>query len=178
MSQGSSGIVVGRASGEAMHEGAVRVMAKGAGRRPLPVTRGTACGGKVIAPAGKTPKTKGRGRQVKRAHGVVLDREEVVRESVNKDAMQARDHGREQVKGTVETRADFSGEPPVEGRGRRARRDTHVAKERDGNRVKSRHAPSATMYFARRKMTGGRGEAWSRAHRRPKQRECTSEGKA
>ena len=79
-------------------------------------------------PAGKTLKTKGRGRQVKGAHGVVLDREEVVRESVNKDAMQVRDHGREQVtEGTVETRADFSGEPPVERRGRRARRDTHVA---------------------------------------------------
>ena len=115
VSPGCSSAVVERASRKVMHKGAVRVMAKGAGGRTLPVTRGTACGGVVMAPAGKTLKTKGRGRQVKGAHGVVPDREEVVRESVNKDAMQVRDHGREQVtKGTVETRADFSGEPPVE----------------------------------------------------------------
>ena len=65
-----------------MHEGAVRVMAKGAGGRPLPVTRGTASGGKVM-----TPSTKGRGRQVEGVHRVLPDREEVDRESVNKDAM-------------------------------------------------------------------------------------------
>ena len=48
-----------RASREMMHEGAVRVMAGGASGRALLVTRGTACGGVVMAPAGKTPKTKG-----------------------------------------------------------------------------------------------------------------------
>ena len=47
----------------------------------MPMTRGTAC-------AGKTPKTKGRRRQVKGAHGVLPDRDEVFRESVKKDAMQ------------------------------------------------------------------------------------------
>ena len=36
---------------------------------------------------GKIPKTKGRGRQVKEVHRVLPDREEVVRESVDKDAM-------------------------------------------------------------------------------------------
>ena len=79
MCPGSSGIVVGRTSGEATHEGAVRVMAKAAGGRPLLVTRGTACGGKVMAPARKTPKTKVRGRQVEGVHRVLPDREEVVR---------------------------------------------------------------------------------------------------
>ena len=72
--QAVRGIVVGRTSGEVMHEGAVRVMAKGAGGRPLPVTRGTACGGKVMAPARKPPKTKGRGRQVEGVHRVLPDR--------------------------------------------------------------------------------------------------------
>ena len=56
------------------------------GGRTLPVQGGTACGGVVVAPAGKTPKTKGGRRQVKGVHGVFPDREEVVRESVNKDA--------------------------------------------------------------------------------------------
>ena len=51
---------VRRASRKMMHEGAVRVMAEGASRRALPVTRGTAYGRVVMAPAGKTPKTKGR----------------------------------------------------------------------------------------------------------------------
>ena len=98
-----------------MHEGAVRVMAKGAGGSALPVTRGTACGGVVMAPTGKTPKTKGRRRQVEGVHGVLPDREDVVRESVNKDAMQVRNHGREPVtKGTVQTRTDFTGKPLVE----------------------------------------------------------------
>ena len=40
-----------------------------------------------MAPARKTPKTKGRGRQVEGVHRVLPDREEVVRESVDKDAM-------------------------------------------------------------------------------------------
>ena len=39
-----------------------------------------------MAPAGKNQKTKGRRRQVKGVHGVLLDREEVVRRDVNKDA--------------------------------------------------------------------------------------------
>ena len=59
MSPSSPSVVVRRASREMMHEGAVRVMAEGASGRALPVTRGTACGGVVMAPAGKTPKTKG-----------------------------------------------------------------------------------------------------------------------
>ena len=46
-----------------MHEGTIRVMAEGASGRALPVTRGTACGGVVMAPAGKTPKMKGGRRQ-------------------------------------------------------------------------------------------------------------------
>ena len=70
-----------------MHEGAVRVMAKGAGRRALPVTRGIVCEGVVMAPAGKTPKTKGRRRQVEGVNRVLPDWEEVVREDVNEDAM-------------------------------------------------------------------------------------------
>ena len=68
-----------------------------------------------MAPKGKTPKTKGRRRQVEGAHGVLLDREEVVRGDVNKDAMQVRHHGREPVtKGTVKTGIDFTGKPLVE----------------------------------------------------------------
>ena len=115
VSPACSSTVVERASRKVVHEGAVRVMAKGAGGRALPVTRRTACGGVVMAPAGKTPKTKGRRQQVKGAHGVLPDWEEVVREDVNKDTMQIRHHGRESVtKGTVQTRTDFSGEPPME----------------------------------------------------------------
>ena len=68
-SPGSSSTVVGRASRKVMHEGAVRVVAEGAGGRTLPVPGGTACGGVVTAPAGKTPKTKGRRRQVFGVHG-------------------------------------------------------------------------------------------------------------
>ena len=65
-----------------------------------------------MAPAGKTPKTTGRRRQVKGVHGVVPEWEEVVREDVNKDTMQIRHHGRESVtKCTVQTRTDCSGEP-------------------------------------------------------------------
>ena len=60
MSPSSLSVAVRRASRKMMHEGAVRVMAEGANARVLPVTRGTACGGVVMAPAGKTPKTKGR----------------------------------------------------------------------------------------------------------------------
>ena len=60
-----------------------------------PLTRGKACGGVVMAPAGKTPKTKGGRRQVERAHEVLPCREEVVRGDVNRDAMQIRHHGRE-----------------------------------------------------------------------------------
>ena len=48
-----------------MNEGAVRVMAQGAGGRTLPVPGGTVCGGVAMAANGKTPKTKGRRRQVK-----------------------------------------------------------------------------------------------------------------
>ena len=40
-----------------------------------------------MAPAGKTPKTKGRRRHVKRVHWVLPDREEVVREGANEDTM-------------------------------------------------------------------------------------------
>ena len=114
-SPSSSSTVVGRVSRKVMHEGDVRVMAEEAGGRTLPVLGGTACGGVVIAPASKTPKTKGRRRQVKGVHWVLPDREEVVRESVNEDTMQIRNHGRESVtKGTVQTRTDFTGGPPVE----------------------------------------------------------------
>ena len=142
MSPSGPGVAVRRASGKMMHEGAVNVMTEGAGGGTLPMTRGTACGRVVMAPAGKTPKTKGRRRQVKAAHGVLPGREEVVRGDVNEDAMQVRHHGRESVtKGTVMTGIDFTGEPPVERRGRRARRDTHVGRERDGVGVESRRAP-------------------------------------
>ena len=48
---------VRRVSGKMMHEGAVNVMAEGAGGGTLPMTSGT-----VMAPAGKTPKMKGRRR--------------------------------------------------------------------------------------------------------------------
>ena len=48
-----------------------------------------------MAPAGKTPKTKGRRRQVEEVHGVLPDREEDVREDVNEDTMQIRHRGRE-----------------------------------------------------------------------------------
>ena len=74
-----------------------------------------ACGRVVMAPAGKTPKMKGRRRQVERVHGVLNDRKEVVRGDVNKDTMQVRQHGRESVtKGTVKTEIDFTGKPLVE----------------------------------------------------------------
>ena len=115
MSPSGPSVAVRRASGKMMHEGAVRVVTEGAGGRTLPMTRGTACGGVVMAPAGKTPKTKGRRRQVEGVHGVLPDREEVVRGDVNKDGMQVRHHGRESVtKGTVKTGIDFTGTPLVE----------------------------------------------------------------
>ena len=62
-----------------MHEGAVRVMAEGAGGRTLPVRGRDGLWRSDHAPAGKTPKTKGRRRQVKGVHGILPDREEVVR---------------------------------------------------------------------------------------------------
>ena len=115
MSPSSPSVAVRRVSRKMMHEGALRDMAEGASGRALLVTRGTACGGVVMAPAGKTPKTKGRRRQVEGVHGVLPDREEVVRGDVNKDDMQVRHHGREPVtKGTVKTRIDFTGKPLVE----------------------------------------------------------------
>ena len=70
MSPSGPGDVVRRANGKMMHEGAVDIMTEGVGGGTLPMTRGTACGRVVMAPAGKTPKTKGRGRQVKRVHGI------------------------------------------------------------------------------------------------------------
>ena len=51
---------------------------------------GLGCGGVVMAPAGKTPKTKGGRTQVEGVHGVIPDREKVVRGDVNKDTMQIR----------------------------------------------------------------------------------------
>ena len=63
VSPNSSSVEVGRARRKVMHEGAVRVMAEGAGGRTLPVTRGT----------------EGRRRSVKGVRGVLPDREEVVR---------------------------------------------------------------------------------------------------
>ena len=87
VSPSNTSTVVGRASRKVMHEGAIRVMVKGVGGRALPVTKGTACGGMFMAPAGKTPKTKGRRKKVKGVHGVLPDWEEVVREDVNEDAM-------------------------------------------------------------------------------------------
>ena len=98
-----------------MHEGAVNIMTEGAGGGTLLMTRGTACGRVVVPPAGKTPKTKGGRRQVERVHGVIPDREKVVRGDVNKDTMQIRYHGRESVaKGAVKTGIDFTGKPLVE----------------------------------------------------------------
>ena len=59
--------------------------------------------------------TKGGRRQVEGVHGVIPDREEVVRGDVNKDAMQVRHHGKEPAtKGTVKTRSNFTGKPLVE----------------------------------------------------------------
>ena len=87
VSPNSSSVKVGRASRKVMHEGAVHVITEGAGGRTLPVPGGTACGRVVMAPAGKSPKTKGRRRQVKGVHGVLPDREEVVREGVLVDTM-------------------------------------------------------------------------------------------
>ena len=112
MSPSSPSVAVRRASRKMMHEGAVRVMAEGASGSSLPVTSGTACGRVVVAAAGQDPKDE---RQVEGVHGVLPDREEVVRGDVKKDAMQVRHHGREPVtKGTVETRIDFRGKPLVE----------------------------------------------------------------
>ena len=53
-------------------------MAEGAGGRTLPVPGGTTCGEVVVAPTGKTPKTKGTRRKIEGAHWVLPDREEVV----------------------------------------------------------------------------------------------------
>ena len=97
-----------------MHEGAVRHGRSGRWKDPAGAGR-DGLWRMVVALASKTPKTKGRRRQVEGVHGVLPDREEVVRESVDKDAMQVRHHGREPVtKGTVKTRIDFTGEPLVE----------------------------------------------------------------
>ena len=53
---------------------------------------------------------KAGGGKVKGVHWFSLDKEEVVRGSVNKDAMQVRHNGREPVKkNTVKTRIDFTG---------------------------------------------------------------------
>ena len=109
------GVAVTKTNGKMMHEGAVNIMTEGAGGGTLPMTRGTACGRVVMAPTGKTPKTKGRGKQVKRVHWVLNGREDIVRRNVNKDTMQVRHHGREFVtKGTVKTGIDFTGKPLVE----------------------------------------------------------------
>ena len=86
-------------------KGAVRIMAERAGGKTLPVPGRTACGGVVMTPAGKTPKTKGKRRQVNGAHGVFPDREKVVREGVNEDIMQMKH----------QSRIDFSGKQTVEG---------------------------------------------------------------
>ena len=86
--------------------------------------------------SGQDPKDE---RQVKGVLGVLPDREEVVRKGVNEDTMEIRNHGRQSVtKCTVQTRTDFSGEPPWL---LRAMRDTHVGRERDREREKSRRAP-------------------------------------
>ena len=59
--------------------------------------------------------TEASGKEMQRAHGVLNDREEVVRGDVNKDTMQVRHHGRESVtKGTMKTGIDFTGKPMVE----------------------------------------------------------------
>ena len=65
-SPGSASTVMGRASRKVMHEGAVR------GRRDRWKD--------LAGPAGKTQKRKGSRRQIKGVHGVLPDREEVVRE--------------------------------------------------------------------------------------------------
>ena len=115
MGPSGPGVAVRRASGKMIHEGAVNIMTEGAGGGTLPMTRGTAGGRFFMAPAGKTPETKGRRRQVEGIHGVLPGREEVVRGDINKDAMQVRHHGRESVtKGTVKTGIDFTGKPLVE----------------------------------------------------------------
>ena len=111
VSPGNSSIVVGRASRKVMREGAVRVMAVGAGGRTLLVPGGTTCGGVFMAPAGKTPKTKSRRRQVKGVHGVLPDREEIVREGVNEDTMQIRYHGRGLTSRESYRWSDEGGEP-------------------------------------------------------------------
>ena len=75
-----------------MCERTVRIMAEEASGRPKLVAGGAACGGEVVTPTSKPPKT-----------------------NVNKDTLQVRQHGREPVtKGTVKTRIDFTGKPSVE----------------------------------------------------------------
>ena len=62
-------------------------MTEGACGRTLTLPGGMACGGVVMAAAGKTPKTKSRRRHVKRVHWVLPHREEIVREGANEDTM-------------------------------------------------------------------------------------------
>ena len=106
MSPSSPSVAVRRASRKMMHEGAVRVMAEGASRRALPVTRGTACGRVVMAPAGKTPKTKGRLYTGFSLTGRKLSEETSTRTPCRSDTMAE--------KGTVETRIGFTRRPLVE----------------------------------------------------------------
>ena len=102
-----------------MHEGAVRVMAEGAGGRTLPVPGGTACGGVVMAPWARPQRRKAQGGRLKGYTGFSLTGRKL-------------SERRESVKGTVETTTDFTGATGV---------TRAESQERDGGGVESRRAP-------------------------------------
>ena len=107
-----------------------------------------------MAPAGKTPKTKSRRRMVKGAHGVLPDWEEVVREDVIKDTMQIKYRSRESVaKGTVQTRTDLLGEPPMETRA--GSQERHPRSQGAGWKESEEQThTSAITYLAQRERAG------------------------
>ena len=117
-----------------------------------------------MAPAGKTPKMKGRRRWVKGVHGVLP--EEVVGEGSTRTPRRSSTMAESLsvTKGTVQASSEFSGDTPVG-------RDTHVGRERDGERVK-RRAPVLTTYKAQRRRPEGEGKRGGQHTSARKARKC------
>ena len=116
MSPGSSGIAMGRASGEVMQKGAVRVMAKGGRWKDPAGDERDGLWRSGHGPSGQRPqRRKAEGSRLKEYTGFSLTGRKLSERVSTRTPYKVRDHGRELVtKGMVETRADFSGEPPVE----------------------------------------------------------------
>ena len=71
-----------------MQEGAVSAVAVMAGGKSTQVARRTASGGVLVSPAGKAPQTHRRGGEIVTVDEVLPSGEKVVRNSLNKNAME------------------------------------------------------------------------------------------